>query len=564
MQILTNGKPARAEWAAVMLLLACFAGVLVSLAWKTGVTVDEPSHLVSAHLYWAGKDRLAPQDMPPAIKIVGGWVSHLTGLPIPPRNDSSWKNNHEWEVGIGMMLRMDPKTIQRTFFFSRLPMLLFPLSCAAMLWWWGRQMYGPGAALVTVFLFCLSPTVLAHGCLFKNDLAASLGLLLMSYNGWVCARRPGWRGVARFSGAVAFAVLTKLSMLALAFLAPLFLVFVAWRQGLGWKGYLRSVGILAGIVYCTVLVLWPGEIGPLPAIDWAWIQSMHLPAPFEKSIAVLRFIPLSNFFWHGAATIASSNTGGVGVYMLGQIYPGGHPLYFLVAWAVKVPVTLQILLVAGIGAWLVRWRKHRSWDDAYWLVPAFLYAGLASMSSLQLGIRLVLPAIVCARMSIGRGVSWLGSHQWGRVAVAALAVLQVVRTGMSYPNYISYFNLWTKPQLSGPYYLSDSNLDWGQGLHDLRIYMDEHKVEKLNLFYFGNDNAWVKLPEERVQMMPIPWSPGHVKEDVFTPQPGLYAVSASLLTGQLFERRFKDYMRRFREMSPEAIVGGSIYIYRVK
>lgn len=560
---MTIGRPARAELAGITLLLACFLGVLASLAWDTGVTVDEPSHLVSAHLYWAGKDRLAPQDMPPAIKIAGGWVTHLTGLPLPPRDDTAWKNNHEWEVGIGLMLRMDPKTIQRTFFFSRLPMLIFPVGCAVLLWWWCRQLFGAGPALLAVLLFSLSPTVLAHGCLFKNDLAASLGLLLFAYTGWRYSAQPDWRRVLGFAGAVAFAVLTKLSMLVLVILAPLFLAWVAWRNGLGWKRYWKTFGVLVAVVYGAVLALWPGDIGPLPAIDWAWIKSMHLPPPFHQVIAILRFVPLSNFFWHGAATIAASNTGGVGVYMLGHIYPGGHPLYFLLAWAVKVPVALQILLLLGFGAWLLRWFRDRSWNDAYWLGPAALYVGLASLSSLQLGIRLVLPAIVCAWMSVGRGIFWLGARNWGRVAVAALVLMQIGRTGGSYPNYISYFNAWARPQSAGPYYLSDSNIDWGQGLQELRLYMDEHKVDKLNLFYFGNDNAWVKLPEERVEMMAAPWAPELVKGDVFIPKAGLYAVSASLLTGQLFEPRYRDYFSRFRGMSPEAIVAGSIYIYRV-
>ena len=52
-----------------MLLLAALAAGLVVRAWRLGITVDEPSHLLSANLYWQGEDRLKPRDMPPLKRV---------------------------------------------------------------------------------------------------------------------------------------------------------------------------------------------------------------------------------------------------------------------------------------------------------------------------------------------------------------------------------------------------------------------------------------------------------------------------------------------------------------
>ncbi|MFN7935061.1 MAG: glycosyltransferase family 39 protein [Bryobacteraceae bacterium] len=558
------GKPSPKELAAVAAILTALALVLATLAWEVGVTVDEPSHLVSAHLYWQGKDRLAPHDMPPAIKLAGGWVTYLTGLKLPPRSDDIWKPNHEWQVALRMIESMSAPDIRRTFFYCRLPMIVFPLGCAVVIWWWGRQLFGVPAALAATALFALSPTVLAHGALFKNDLAASLGLLAACYTAWRYAQQPGRGTLLRFAVGVGFALLTKLSMLVFAALAPLFLGWVAWRRQLGWKSYLLSLGILFLVVYVMILAVWPGRITALPRAEWAAIKRMHLSLPFLSVMSVLRYIPLPRMFWHGVAAVVQSNAGGVGVYLLGNVYPHGHPLYFLVAWAVKVPVATQLIVLAGICYWAVRWFRTRTAADAYWLLPAALYVILASFSSLQLGIRLVMPALVCTWMSATRGIGWLLERRWGHAVVLALLVWQAMRTGMRYPDYIPYFNLWAGGMENGLKYLSDSNLDWGQGLHALREYMDENQVKKLNLFYFGNDNAWQQLREERLEMQAAPWTPQHVKARIYEPQPGLYAVSATLLTGQLFQAAYRDYFVRFRNRKPAAIVAGSIYIYRVE
>src|ERR1017187_200335 len=42
--------------------LVLTGGLLMFLAWRTGVTNDEPGHLVGANLYWGGSDRVPPGD----------------------------------------------------------------------------------------------------------------------------------------------------------------------------------------------------------------------------------------------------------------------------------------------------------------------------------------------------------------------------------------------------------------------------------------------------------------------------------------------------------------------
>jgi hypothetical protein len=137
----------RGEWCILAVLLAGLFAVLASLAWTTGVTVDEPAHLLSAHLYWLGRDNLEPGDVPPLIKLAGGWVSHLTGLPVPYDRRELWERRPEWDLAQAMMERMQLPQLQRIFFYSRLPLTVFPVLTCAVLWWWARQLYSPKTAI---------------------------------------------------------------------------------------------------------------------------------------------------------------------------------------------------------------------------------------------------------------------------------------------------------------------------------------------------------------------------------------------------------------------------------
>ena len=52
------------------------------------------------------------------------------------------------------------------------------------------------------------------------------------------------------------------------------------------------------------------------------------------------------------------------------------------------------------------------------------------------------------------------------------------------PDYLSYFNIFVRPERSYEL-LTDSNLDWGQGLLALRDYERAHPAERIWLAYFG-------------------------------------------------------------------------------
>ncbi|MBM3739731.1 MAG: hypothetical protein FJW39_28525 [Acidobacteria bacterium] len=541
------------EWIFLTVLLLAQAALLVHQAWVTGVTVDEPAHVLSASLYWKGNDILRPRDMPPAIKIAAGMMPVVRKLPVP-YHKPAWKNLDEWNLAQDLVELLPPARLHRTFFQARLPLILFPLLTCAVIFTWGRALFGFVPAAVAATLFAFEPTALGHGALVKNDHAAALGYLLFWFQAWRYWRDPSTRNVLLLALAMSAAIFAKLSLLILLPAGTLILLL----RGARWRVFLAP----AVVYLCTLAGSW-FDTGPLPAARFAEIAADSRPPAWVHAGAWLfQFIPTPMLMFEGVVSLSQSHAAGNPVYLLGSKYPQGSPWYFLVAWAVKSPEALQILLIAGIAAAFLLARRKELNALPFLLAPPVIYITGASMVSMQLGFRLILPALPFAVLLCAAAFRYLEQHR-ARFALYALLAWFLSATAWNYCALIGYFNLWAGGRSNGLTYLADSNIDWGQDLRALRHWYDAAKPSGLKLFYFGNDSPASYFADSEITRLAPPWSPGLVKSDRFEPQPGYYAVSANLIPGHMFEDRFRGYFAAFRKMTPVHRAGSSIYIYKV-
>lgn len=558
-------RPNRLEIAGITALTLSLAATLAHLAFVTGVTVDEPAHLVSSYLYWQGKDTLEPGDMPFMIKLAGGWVPHLTGIRLPDPQDESWKGNHEWNISAKTVSMMNGAEIRRIFGLARLPMIVFPVSLCLLLWWWGRQILTPAAGLLAAAAMAISPLLLGHGALFKNDIVASFAYLLFWYRAWAYWRSPGRANVLWFGLALLIAIGAKYSLLVFAPVAPLIVLVRTLSLKTKPAEVLLQLGLLIAVPYLGIHLAWQSRFGRMPQNELqAWIDAAERPALLETAVKTMALLHLPQRFVHGAMTLVDSNDSGGAVYLLGRLHPDGHPAYFLVAMAVKLEVAFQFLVLLGLLAVLRDlFRRRLNWTDAFWLLPGVIYIGLASTSRLQLGVRLVLPGIAFLTLIAGRGMKAMLDARGGAIALSALFGWMALRTVAAYPDYIASFNVLAGGPDRGLEYLSDSNLDWGQDVARVADVIREKRIPHLRLAYFGMDNPFARLPQDRFELIAPPWSDDLVKSTKVPLEPGYYAISATLITGQFFADKYLDYFAAFRSMRPIAKAGYSIFVYRV-
>ena len=62
----------------------------------------------------------------------------------------------------------------------------------------------------------------------------------------------------------------------------------------------------------------------------------------------------------------------------------------------------------------------------------------------------------------------------------------LAETLQAFPDFLPFFNAAAGGAQGGVDILSDSNLDWGQGVIQLREYMIKEKLDSVKLSYFGS------------------------------------------------------------------------------
>ncbi len=550
------------------LLVAVFLGLyLLALgwqAWRVGLTVDEPAHMLDAYLYWLDKPDLFPIDLPPLIKILTGWIPRALEIPLFPEVES-WKIGIKANVASDILDRLSPARIQELVYLMRLVLTIFPLLTALLVWRWGRLLFGRGAALLLLAAAVLEPTALAHGCLVKSDLASAFTYLLFAFCGWRFWIEPGARRSLLLGGSVLLAILAKMSLLVVW---PLGVLLVMARVVRGPRPLGRwlpaAVASVTLVPYAGWIAAYKFDMRRLTDEDFREMRGRRqFPEPMLRAASVFRWIPTPADAQRGARSLRSNELDLPTSYMLGGILTERHLGYYPLALALKTPIALQILFAGGVIL-LVRRRLagRGSAAEAFLLAAGPVYLAVAMRSNLQLGVRLVMPVFPFLLLIGGYAIERGLASRRGRAALAAAFAWLLAASLSIYPQGIAYFNEWAGGPKEGSRYLVDSNLDWGQDLPRLAEYVRRNRLRDLKLFYFGFDKLHRYGLDDSIRLPP-PWSPDLVREMVWTPQPGLYAVSATLLPGHFFALPYRDYFRYFRRRAPDDRVGHSILIYRV-
>ena len=200
--------------------------------------------------------------------------------------------------------------------------------------------------------------------------------------------------------------------------------------------------------------------------------NLSVPVPAGEYIAGFRDLIVHNARGHRA-------------YFLGQVSPtGGWKLYYPVTILLKWP--LLLLVSCFLGLWACARRDCRpGWD--FWILFSFpgLYFALAIFTRFNIGERHVLPLYPFALLFAAAAWDTLSAVRAWRVALVVIVILNAVDGHRFAPGYLPYMNIAVNPNHSYRL-LSDSNLDWGQGLIALRKYQDRHPDEAISLAYFGS------------------------------------------------------------------------------
>lgn len=410
---------------------------------------------------------------------------------------------------------------ERRRLMVRLPTMAFTLALGLLVYRWAGELFGPGAALLTLVLYAFQPTFLGHGKQVTSDVQAAFFMTAAVYFFGKALRGGGtWWPVAaglavagglasKFTGVLAVPILLTMALTlsppegvthrrrAAAVLIALATALAAINAVYLFDGTFQSAGAYA----------WQSEAFGRLAPRWLPIP---LPRTFVLGLDYSRVLQDDPYLGRGAN------------YVLGELNRDGRWYAFPLMILLKTPLATFALL--ALALWPPR---PPASVLSLLLIPAAIVVGVFStLVDPQLGIRYVMPAlpflVVLAGAAAREGARWR-RLPWVLAAWATASALSY------HPHFIAYFNELIGPRVNAWRYLADSNLDWEDHTHFIERFQGRH-------------------PELRLVVEPE------------TPQAGDILVGANQLVGVFHPGKYRWLRDHFR---PVAHVGYSHLLFQI-
>jgi 4-amino-4-deoxy-L-arabinose transferase-like glycosyltransferase len=431
---------------------------------------------------------------------------------------------------------------------------------------WSYRLWGGTAALLSVLFTALSPNILAHSALATTDLPITAFFFISTYFLYRLSGEEGTHLTALFAALlIALALTTKHSAL---FLVPIFAASFSVRLRV--STLKRTLGLYIPVLVLVYLFIWAfygfrfhsPAIGYTP-LDWARFDASAF-APLYDFIRSFKLLPES--YLYGVAGVLSGASTGRAAFLMGEYSGTGWWHYFTIAFLLKTPIPALILLAASV-IYLLRdmvkglagKRSSRKLGALWLLLPVLMLFILVSAQNVNIGLRHLLPIYPFIFVLIGSVVTIKTEsvRLAKRVFVVAIA-WYVIAAASTYPHQLAYFNEFIGDPDNGYKYLVDSNLDWGQDLPALKEFMVERDIKKIKFAYFGfSDPKYYGIEYDYLPSYYMPMTEGAGGDIELE---GWFAISATMLQGVYLPNR--DMYRFFRERTPEAVLGHSIFIYK--
>jgi hypothetical protein len=566
----------RSTWTMIALvaMLLVFAAIVLSLLKQKSLMVDDAIHIPAGYSYLITNDFRLNQEHPPFAKLLSGLGLALV-QPELPLDSESWQSAAQPgdpDDGASQFaeefFNRNAGRYEQIVFWGRAAMVVVPLLLALAVWALARELFGEGAALLAVVLLLTEPNVIGNATLVQDDLASALAIfvfviLLRSY-----LKRPSVKRAISLGFVIGFSLLIKHSLVVMIPVSVIVLVaHLIWQRFKHKAPVCRLASLILLVLFFGYVVFiagygfhtdWIGEDEAQLIADL-----LHLSGGFSDSFqSLLMHLPvqLPKYFLYGMEQVVTDVRGGRPAFLLGQVSAQGWWYYFPVAFALKVSLPFLLATLAGL-VWLVKEIVKKRWADGFYLLaPPLLYLAMSTQSHLNIGVRHVLAiwpffAVIAAGAvtSLSRDRQWRGV-KLSQIAPAALVIWCAILVISVYPNYLTHFSVLAGGSADGWKRLSDSNVETGQEVKALADYLKQHGAHEVAGFFMGSE--FIKF--YGIEILDD-------TEDVEDEsRPTYVAIGAWYLQEVDVTPEQKAAIDRYRTTTPEALVGNSIFVFRIR
>ena len=509
-----SGSSSKTRWIIPTLLCLLFVGQCAWFINTQSLSNDEPLHMIAGLEAWRYHRFERWNDHPPLVFLLCTLPLLLNHTEIDIQPDAKYAD----------AITPSPEAIAKA---ARPIIVMLGVLLGVLLWMTARRLFSEGAANFALALFAFSPSLIANFSITCNDGALALITFVTAMQVVYWRRTQSWGRTVALGLILGALLATKFSTpVIFALVVALVLVLkpagLSWNpQEWNWRKALALIAIAFVFVWGTYFFHWT----KVTVKDgFVTVTSPHrtkaATGDMHRHLNLTAYLPAGEYV-EGIGRVANHMNLGHPNFFLGQVSIGkGWKAYFPTVVLLKWPtVVLAIFLVAVILGIL---RRIQFPPDLliFSLFPA-LYFLVAIFSNVDLGERHILLVYPFALLFAAALWHYFRQRRAVLAVLLALVLVNALDTLRYAPGYLSYFTIFVNPATSWKL-LSDSNLDWGQGLLALRKYQAEHPNETIHLAYFGTMDPklygirYVPLgPDERVT--------------------GTVVISATHLSGQLLD-----------------------------
>lgn len=470
-------------WLGLIMFIFIFGVLTARSAVRESLTFDEPAHVFEGLAAW--RMRTFEHDVvnPPLVRElaviplliadrVGGRQTNLGNFDI-----SRWSLDDVLPARAAVIF-MGVLLVSGVYTFAYLTAGLVP-------------------AVFSALFFALNPNVLAHSHYVTLDIGYSLFVFVSFALTYRLLRKPDLPTVVFCGIAWGCALSAKAS-------APMIisgiLIINSWfiyRQQFLRKLFslrkliLTAVAVMFVVVWAAYGFRTDSVISPDVRSGRLWEKYYNRTEKSHpvvaKMILFLRDtpIPLGTYFRVLKNALIYTGQQSGSVFFMGHEYTGSRAYFLPLMLLLKNPLPFLIMALCGM---LLSVTGHISRRHLLTPVTGLVILLVLAASGAEPYVRYALPVLPFLSIAAGLGAAWMWQRGF-RLLVFGMGLWLVSSMMLSYPHYLTYVNESFGLIVPKYAYLTDSNLDWGQGLLSLKNYTDIHQPSVLYLSYFGRDNA---------------------------------------------------------------------------
>lgn len=558
------------------------------------LTSDEVSHIPAGFYYLKTRKYFINAEHPPLIKNIAALPLLFLNVNLPQIPEELKYENIQWDFASDFLFKVGNNPDLLTF-WSRMAVILFNTLLLFLVYYFLKKIFGALPSLMALFLLVFSPNLIAHSSLVVFDVPLALLCLLsiLTFSLFLKDLTENKKWGKNFIIATIFSSLTLLTKFQALFLfIALFfggLVYILLAKKSFWKKYLFSF-----IFFSVLILIFIGTIHGLQTTNMTVKGIQHqISYSFPQQLPpagrnfLYRVVAINNFVLNGLIEylvgLMMTTSRAIGAwqatYFMGNVYgsEGAGIFYFPVLFFTKETLGFLILLFLTIFfsiRGLFQKNHFKQKVTAFLKNPFnaisclfFLIYGFSSLTlRLNIGLRHIFPMTFLLYLLVAKNISnWFTSSilifkKEFKISFFLFLIFITILTSwiLTWPNFLSYYNILAGGTLEGYKIATDSNYDWaGQDVKSFGKWVRDNKIEKIYTHIFSNVSLEYYLGDA--------YQPFNIRYDPLPPKDSLLAVSSFELQNINYDKGLPESKKYFQfEDNLIKRIGTTIFIFKVQ